>query len=226
MGKGVFANQPISSGTIIGEYLGRLHPLNSLKGGDMYIFLLTETAEVTCRQYGNFTRFVNHHCNPNVTARMGMYGKRRVILYVTNQDIKAGEQVFISYGRNYFSGSKILCKCDDQEGDHLPGDRWTAVTSPLNAEQDVKTSQAAQEAQAARDQGGEVKTAATPVEKTLTNGVLQEAVKHDRLTKLSRTTKVKRWRRKQSTGPSILTRSAAVSKRSALKDPFLPKEGR
>ncbi|KAL1869114.1 hypothetical protein Daus18300_005650 [Diaporthe australafricana] len=221
MGKGVFANQPISSETIIGEYLGRLHPLNSLKGGDMYIFLLNGTAEATSRQYGNFTRFVNHHCNPNVTARIGMYGKRQVILYVTNQDIKAGDQVFVSYGRNYFSGSGILCKCDDQQGDHLPGDPRTVTTSRFDAEQDVMAS--AKEAQAARNQDVEIKTAAGTGEKTQTNVSVQKNVKHDSSTKISGTTKVKRWRRKWSTAPSTLTKSAAVSKRSAPKGPLSSK---
>ncbi|KAJ0107487.1 hypothetical protein J7T55_007676 [Diaporthe amygdali] len=120
MGKGAFANQLIPRGTIIGEYLGRLHPLMTLHGGDRYIFYFNEAADVSAYQYGNITRFVNHHCKPNITAQLVMYGRRRVIVYTANQDIQTGDQVFVSYGRGYFEYSKTWCKCDNVEGNHLP----------------------------------------------------------------------------------------------------------
>ncbi|KAI3400084.1 hypothetical protein diail_4622 [Diaporthe ilicicola] len=225
MGKGVFANRAIPSGITIGEYLGRLHPLNSLKGGDMYIFLLDGAAEVTCREYGNFTRFVNHHCNPNVNARLGMYGKRRAIFYTTNRDIKQGEQIFISYGREYFKGSKIFCKCDGHDGDHLPGDPKAAVARKLDAVQAMKALQAAKEVQDAENQEAEVQRTATAADKSLTEKPLQEAIKPVSSPRSWRAAKAKRSRRNKSSAPSKLTRSAAVSKRyisysSKIPQPF------
>ncbi|KAK7697495.1 Histone-lysine N-methyltransferase ehmt1 [Diaporthe eres] len=109
MGKGVFANQTIPSESIIGEYLGRLHPPKSLPVHDRYVFVIPEIGEVTANQFGNLTRFVNHHCDPNVTARVGMYGKRQVVLYVANREIKAGEQLFVDYGSVYFSLPDYPC---------------------------------------------------------------------------------------------------------------------
>lgn len=120
MGKGVFANRRIPSGSVIGEYLGRLYPLGSLQAQDRYVFLISEIAEVTAIQFGNFTRFVNHHCNASITPRLGMYGKRQVILYEVNRDVEAGEQLFVHYGMSYFNLPYNPCKCDAQEGDHVP----------------------------------------------------------------------------------------------------------
>jgi hypothetical protein len=116
----VFANRRIPSGSIIGEYLGKLYPLGNLQARDKYAFLISEIAEVTASKFGNFTRFVNHHCGPNLTPRLGMYGKRQVVLYQANREIEAGEQLFIDYGTWYFSLPNNPCKCDAQDGDHLP----------------------------------------------------------------------------------------------------------
>ncbi|KAK7711645.1 Histone-lysine N-methyltransferase ehmt1 [Diaporthe eres] len=151
MGKGVFANQTIPSESIIGEYLGRLHPPKSLPVHDRYVFVIPEIGEVTANQFGNLTRFVNHHCDPNVTARVGMYGKRQVVLYVANREIKAGEQLFVDYGSVYFSLPDYPCRCDAQDGDHVPSAvhvRPRAVAAAESAS--VKASRLARDARALR----------------------------------------------------------------------------
>lgn len=121
----MFARQPIPYGTVLGEYLGELVPdFQSLPRGDRYVLLLDAVDAVdavcTARRFGNITRFLNHHCQPNVTVETGMYGKRLVELFKADTDIAAGDQVFISYGRAYFEGMGISCQCDDQPAAHLP----------------------------------------------------------------------------------------------------------
>lgn len=145
MGKGVFANRRIPSGSIIGEYLDRLYPLGNLQAHDKYVFLIREIAEVKASQFGNLTRFVNHHCYPNLTTpRLGMYGKRQVVLYEANREIEAGEQLFVDYGTRYFSLPNNPCKCDAQDGDHLRGKlRGLAETRSRAATGSVTTSRTA-----------------------------------------------------------------------------------
>lgn len=144
MGKGVFANRKIPSGTVICEYMGRLYPLGSLQARDRYVFLISEIAEVSAFQFGNFARFVNHHCDASIAPRLGMYGKRQVILYEANRDIEAGEQLSVHYGNSYFNLPCNPCKCDAQEGDHVPGKfKPRASREDRVAASNVKTSEEA-----------------------------------------------------------------------------------
>lgn len=115
----MFATAPIPLGTTLGEYLGELIPKGTFVPGDRYGFQL-ERPGCTARRFGNITRFVNHHCDPNVGTESCMYGKRVVVLFKAVDDIAAGQQIFISYGRSYFTGLNILCMCNHQAGDHLP----------------------------------------------------------------------------------------------------------
>ncbi|KAG8156533.1 hypothetical protein KVR01_013637 [Diaporthe batatas] len=146
MGKGVFANRKIPSGSTLGEYLGRLYPLGGPKARDSYIFLITEVAEVSGLQYGNLTRFFNHHCRANVSARVGMYGRRQVILYEASRDIEAGEQLCVDYGRRYFSLPGNPCRCDASEGDHLPAHHGNVMPQVgARSETEVKAPQTSTE---------------------------------------------------------------------------------
>lgn len=75
-----------------------------------------------------------------------MYGKRRVVLYITNRETKTGEQLFIDYGPVYFFLLDISCKCNAQDRNHLPSAiqirSWGLVTA-----EELKTSQTAQSTQ-------------------------------------------------------------------------------
>lgn len=59
---------------------------------------------------GNWTRFLNHSCEPNCSfARTLRCGYTRVIYARTKRHIRAGEQLFVDYGRDYFEG--VGCRC-------------------------------------------------------------------------------------------------------------------
>lgn len=146
MGKGVCANQSTPTRFIVSEYLGRLCPLRSTLAHDEYVFVVYNIAEVSKKELGNFIRFVDHHCNPNVTVRTGMYGKRRVVLYISNRETKTGEQLFIDYGPVDFFLLDNRCKCDAQESNHLSSAIQIRFWGSVTAEK-LKTSQTAQSAQ-------------------------------------------------------------------------------
>lgn len=122
MGKGVFTTCNIPSGVWIGEYLGELIPpqLTSLMQSNMYLFEFDEKVSCDASMLGNWTRFMNHHCRPNVKAKDCVYARRKVIGFKTARRIKKGEQLFISYGEEYFKGNGLLCRCDGFPRHHMP----------------------------------------------------------------------------------------------------------
>lgn len=205
MGKGVFANQSIPNEFIIGEYLGRLHPLRTLPREDRYIFVINELAEVSANECGNFTRFVNHHCRPNITARIAMYGKRQVILYEATREIKPGEQLFVDYGTSYFSLPEYPCKCDAKDGDHLPGAVRFRPRSAVVTSKDAKAREARRQSRAQRRDAD--------LNKSQTDATTEEAVRPSQSPKKTRGRPRKNQGVKQSTTLKNLTRSAAICKR-------------
>lgn len=120
MGVGVFATRRIGRGAWLDDYVGELLPRDFWYQGDRYAFDLPGVGRCTSRAYGNWTRFVNHRCVPNVRANDWMVGQRVVMVFQAVRDIQPGEQLFIEYGRGYFEAANVFCKCDAYPGDHLP----------------------------------------------------------------------------------------------------------
>lgn len=126
MGKGVFATATIPSGVWIGEYLGKLIAPQlqdeSRVQGNMYLFEFDDKVLCDASQFGNWTRFMNHHCNPNVAAMDFTYARRKVIGFRTTRRIEKGQQLFIWYGVEYFQGNDLWCRCSAEQGEHMPRD--------------------------------------------------------------------------------------------------------
>lgn len=116
MGIGIFTKQAIPTGTVLGLYHGVLRPYDQLttaqKRYSNFLFKHPQHGElyVDASAAGNWTRFLNHSCDPNCTfARALRCGYMRVIYVRTRRPIRAGEQLFVDYGRDYFEG--MDCKC-------------------------------------------------------------------------------------------------------------------
>uniref|UniRef100_A0A6G1SJB3 Histone-lysine N-methyltransferase EHMT1 n=1 Tax=Aceria tosichella TaxID=561515 RepID=A0A6G1SJB3_9ACAR len=70
--------------------------------------------------YGNFTRFINHSCEPNVVGirTFTTHQDQRFphISFFTNQDIPAGTELTLNYGDSYWlvkcKRDKIFCLCN------------------------------------------------------------------------------------------------------------------
>ncbi len=113
VGHGIFAAADIKSGDYVGDYTGILYdgktraamqfdpsytwniipPTNS---GLQEVFLVD--AKFAC----NFTRFINHSFEPNVTA-IPIYGPDGWhLIYVACKDIKKDEQILANYGPGYW----------------------------------------------------------------------------------------------------------------------------
>lgn len=153
MGLGVFAKASIARGAFLDDYVGELLPVGMWYPGDRYAFDLPGIGRCTSRQYGNWTRFVNHRCAPNVRADDWMVGQRVVMMFRADRDIEPGEQLFIEYGRSYFEAANRVCKCDAYPGDHLPPEDGSVRTDELKKPSETTPEQgrAAAEAKAVAD---------------------------------------------------------------------------
>lgn len=116
MGIGVFAKQAIPSGTVLGLFSGAVRPYGQLapaqKPYSNFLFRDAEHGElcVDASAGGNWTRFMNHSCEPNCGfARALRCGHTRVIYARTRRDVEAGGQLFVDYGRDYFEGTECRC---------------------------------------------------------------------------------------------------------------------
>ena len=118
VGKGVFAIHAISANSFIGEYQGisvQIDPVSSTSqnttnrnyeyGFSVYGNPIVPYSIIDAALAGNETRYINHSDVPNVSPLhvTGLDGRVHVV-FVTNRDIKPGEQLFINYGSNYWSG--------------------------------------------------------------------------------------------------------------------------
>lgn len=138
MGLGVFAGADIAEGQILDEYHGELIPprMAADRDDDDYIFGIDGIASSSARDYGNWTRFINHACLAfNVEAIEDVLGGRRTITYRALSEINKGDQLFIDYGKNYFgdAGNHILCTCGTPEEPHLPPGQADSVPETQQA---------------------------------------------------------------------------------------------
>lgn len=71
------------------------------------------------KYYGNFTRFINHSCEPNVigirTFTVHQDTRFPYIAFFTNQDVPANSELTLNYGDNYWlvkcKRDKVYCLC-------------------------------------------------------------------------------------------------------------------
>jgi hypothetical protein len=112
VGHGIYANQKIQKDDLIGEYTGefmfdrRRDTLDSgyLIGG--YSRLGRFKWHIDARNNGNYTRFINHSCDPNIKLTQTFFGGQYRGLVIAAKDIKLGEQVLMNYGNDYWSGKQ------------------------------------------------------------------------------------------------------------------------
>jgi len=120
MGIGVFVRpgKEIKEGAWIGIYLGEVLTEATSRETSCYLYALG-AATIDAGTFGNWTRFLNSHCRPNVQASTQQIGKMTVVAFSTLRMIKGGQQIFISYGPEYFDKER-LCICSAKNQGHIP----------------------------------------------------------------------------------------------------------
>lgn len=99
IGEGLFAAVPIARKDFILEYTGvRLPSDTAEETGSRYLFEIDDTWTIDGADESNTARYINHSCNPNVEAEID---DGRIMIYAKRK-IKAGEELTIDYGEEYF----------------------------------------------------------------------------------------------------------------------------
>ncbi|CCD69863.2 SET domain-containing protein [Caenorhabditis elegans] len=123
-GWGVRASVDIAFGTFIGEYAGELIDDEEAMDRHDSTFLFetkvgSETLTIDAKYSGNYTRFINHSCAPNVkVANISWdYDKIQLIhmCFFTDKAIRKGEELTIDYGEAWWANKKFPCLCKSSE---------------------------------------------------------------------------------------------------------------
>ncbi|GAB1215125.1 hypothetical protein ATERTT37_004310 [Aspergillus terreus] len=114
-GVGVRSLGNFKQGDILGEYVGEIHD-PEYEGDGIYSLMQqvkgqphTDIALISPKQYGNWTRFMNHSCNPNTAFRPRNIGWRRCMLVEAKRDIGLFEELTVDYGASYWGDRKCCC---------------------------------------------------------------------------------------------------------------------
>ncbi|KAK7180346.1 set and ww domain protein [Paraphaeosphaeria sporulosa] len=125
LGYSAHTTVPIAKNEWIGEYIGELRPLSLSKTQQsLYWLPIPGQCAIDAERKGNWTRFMNSSCKPNVKVWGETLGKRHVVLFQTLKNIAAGDELTFQYGKAYFERAGIECLCDAHDGEpYMPGPR-------------------------------------------------------------------------------------------------------
>lgn len=125
-GYGAFAKpgQSIPKGAYLGEYIGELCPLGT-RNESLYRFDVPSVCTIDAQAAGNWCRFINSSCRPNVRCFADFVGGWHVVLFEALREIGPGEELTFQYGRRYFEDAGFECRCSALKGPHMPGGSGT-----------------------------------------------------------------------------------------------------
>ena len=116
-GRGVFARKPISAGTLIGDYVGKLVHLKDVdfdkEKGNLYLMYYNDTTGIypSLRKPG--IHLLNHSCSPNCWI---IKFKRHTLVFAL-KNIKKREELTISYllpPKNICKPCPHICHCQSK----------------------------------------------------------------------------------------------------------------
>lgn len=117
---GVVAQDHITMvGTVLQEYLGELLPNGHPRCGtdptqaSTYLVKLGSKCHIDALYKGNWTRYINSSCRPNVQFQEAVVGDRHTVLVVVIRPIAKREELFLDYGKAWFDHYKIKCRCNE-----------------------------------------------------------------------------------------------------------------
>jgi hypothetical protein len=131
VGNGVRALQSIPRDTYIGAYVGEVYPLVDKTGRDIirygepadtaYQFRVPEDSQkppdpvpyfaIDSAHLGNWTRFMNHSCDPVVEFSYRNIGQEWHVVCRTLKKVHFGQPLTASYGDEYFISRRMPCLC-------------------------------------------------------------------------------------------------------------------
>ena len=118
-GWGLVAKAPMKAGSIVTQFKGEtcrstVADLREARyeeaGVDCYLLKQDDDTVVDCTFQGNFARFTNHSCNPNMYSKIVKVDQDNHIIFFARNDIKAGEELTYNY-RFESEDGKVPCYC-------------------------------------------------------------------------------------------------------------------
>jgi SET domain-containing protein len=109
-GLGLFAQEPIASDSRIIEYMGPVLTFEEAdRKGGKYLMTIDEKYIIDGSPRSNTARYINHSCRPNAQA----YTSGVRVWIWSLRAIKAGEEITMNYGEEYFKDhiEPNGCKC-------------------------------------------------------------------------------------------------------------------
>jgi SET domain-containing protein len=106
-GRGVVARIPIAAGERICEYVGerigwpealRRHPHDPEQPFHTFYFSVDDDTVIDGNVGGDFSRFMNHSCDPNCEAELVERNGETRIFILALRDIAPGEELVYNYG--------------------------------------------------------------------------------------------------------------------------------
>ncbi|PGH34863.1 hypothetical protein GX50_02313 [[Emmonsia] crescens] len=117
-GTGVRALANFTKDTALGAFMGEVLSKDGADYDPVYSVRLaaktdfrTVRAMICPKRYGNWTRFVNHSCDPSVVFVPRTIGKRIYVMMETLRDIEAFEEITVDYGQRYWKSKEKQCLC-------------------------------------------------------------------------------------------------------------------
>jgi hypothetical protein len=123
MGLGLRAMENVSKGTLVIEYIGEIiddeemnrrmnhqHEFNPYDK-DYYVMQLTNDFYVDGKKEGNFSRFINHSCDPNCELQRWNVNNKTRIAIVAIKDIAEGEPFSYDYQFETQQEDTFKCYC-------------------------------------------------------------------------------------------------------------------
>ncbi len=110
IGDGLFASADVMKGDFIAEYTGmKISTALADVSKSRYLFEVNSEWTIDGETSSNIARYINHACKPNAEAEI----HDDHILISATRDIKAGEEITIDYGEEYFDEfiKPKGCKC-------------------------------------------------------------------------------------------------------------------
>lgn len=108
---GLMALTSVERGAAIGEFVGLitkgvedLDVMNASTGVRSY--------QIWQGRQGNYSRFINHSCNPNAQFQHFIWQSTQRIILVS-KGIEAGSEITVDYSESYWSGLNKRCLCDE-----------------------------------------------------------------------------------------------------------------
>ncbi|KAG1943370.1 histone-lysine N-methyltransferase EHMT1 [Pimephales promelas] len=130
MGWGVKTLQDIPQGTFVCEYVGEIisDAEADVRENDSYLFSLdSKVGDMYCvdaRFYGNISRFINHHCEPNLFPCRVFTSHQDLrfphIAFFACKNISAGDELGFDYGDHFWDikGKLFSCQCGSSKCKH------------------------------------------------------------------------------------------------------------